>query len=114
MPNSAEKADSAAPLPGQVAVVTGASGGIGRAIACELAAAGADVVVHGRRSEAANATAAAVRDAGRQAQVILADLAETHTLDDLVRQAWEWKGSVSIWINAAGVDVLTGESADWT
>jgi 3-oxoacyl-[acyl-carrier protein] reductase len=114
MPNPAEEADSAAPLAGQMAVVTGASGGIGRAIACELAAAGADVVVHGRRSEAANAAAAAVRDAGRQAQVILADLADTHTLDDLVRQAWEWKGGVSIWINAAGVDVLTGESADWT
>ncbi|HUE73693.1 MAG TPA: SDR family oxidoreductase, partial [Pirellulaceae bacterium] len=114
MPNPAEKADSAAPLAGQVAVVTGASGGIGRAICRELAAAGADIVVHGRRSEAADEAAAEVRAAGRQAQVILADLADTHTLDDLVRQAWEWKGGISIWINAAGVDVLTGESADWT
>jgi 3-oxoacyl-[acyl-carrier protein] reductase len=114
MPNSAENFDSAVSLAGRVAVVTGASGGIGRAIACGLAGAGADVVVHGRRREAAEAAAAAVRNLGRQAQVLLADLADASTHDELIRRAWEWKGSVSTWINAAGVDVLTGDAAHWS
>jgi 3-oxoacyl-[acyl-carrier protein] reductase len=110
-----ENADSAGLLRGQVAVVTGASGGIGLAIARQLAAAGADVVVHGKsRAERAENAAKSVRDLGRSAKVILRDLADTMSQQELVQEAWDWHGSVSAWINAAGVDVLTGDASTWS
>ena len=114
MSNPEKTAGFGVPLAGQVAVVTGASGGIGRAIVGELAAAGADVLVHGRRPGPTDAAAGLVNDLGREALALVADLADDRTHEDLVRRAWEWKGSVTIWINAAGVDVLTGEASGWT
>lgn len=102
-------------LAGQTAVVTGSSSGIGRAIALELAAAGADVLVHARRShQAAEATAQAVRDRGRDARVVLGDLGEPAARLRLVEEAWAWHGAVDIWVNNAGADVLTGEAAHWS
>ncbi|MGI8981788.1 MAG: SDR family NAD(P)-dependent oxidoreductase [Pirellulaceae bacterium] len=97
-----------------VAVVTGASGDIGRAIALEFAAAGADVVVHGRRQEAAAEVAAKVEELGRRAKVILLDLAEPSSHQTLVQAAWDWQQGVHIWVNNAGADVLTGEAARWS
>jgi 3-oxoacyl-[acyl-carrier protein] reductase len=100
-------------LAGRTAVVTGSSSGIGRAIALELAAAGADVVVHSRRNRAgAEETAAAVTALGRQAHVVSADLAEAAQHADLVRQCFRWRERVDIWVNNAGADVLTGEAAE--
>jgi 3-oxoacyl-[acyl-carrier protein] reductase len=105
---------AAAPLSGLTAVVTGASGGIGRAIAVEFARQGANIVVHGhRRREAAEATAAEVRQLGREAAVMLADLEESAARHSFAVDAWNWRGSVDIWVNNAGADVLTGEAADW-
>jgi 3-oxoacyl-[acyl-carrier protein] reductase len=104
-------ADSAGDLGGQVAVVTGASGGIGRAIALELAAGGADVVVCGRRRAALEELVGQIRQLGRQAAAIAADLANPEETDELFRQACAWQGRISIWINGAGADVLTGEAA---
>jgi 3-oxoacyl-[acyl-carrier protein] reductase len=99
-------------LTGKVAVVTGSSSGIGRAMARELAAAGADVVVHARKSrEAAEETARQVRQLGRKASVLLHDLADPAAVDDLADQAWSWQGGIDVWINNAGADVLTGEGA---
>jgi len=106
--------NSAGELENRVAVVTGSSGGIGRAIAVELAAAGADVLVHARRNvDGAQATVERVRALGRQAFLVLADLSETAGQDALIEQAWGWRGRVDIWINNAGADVLTGEAAAW-
>lgn len=107
-----------APLPGELAgltaVVTGSSSGIGRAIALELASAGAALVVHARRSpQAADEVAAAIGAAGGQAQVLLADLADEAAWAALVERAWAWRGGVDVWINNAGADVLTGEAARW-
>ena len=112
MPSSLQPAY--ATLDNMVAVVTGASGGIGRAIALEFAAAGANVVIHGRRHEAAAQVAAEVEKLGRRAKVILLDLAELTSHEKLVSDAWDWLEGVEIWVNCAGADVLTGEAGGWT
>lgn len=108
-------ADSQRELSGRTAVVTGSSSGIGRAIALELAAAGANVVVHGRNNpEGAHETAAAIRKLGSEATVLRADLADESAQDTFAAAAWDWRGGVDIWVNNAGVDVLTGDAARWT
>ncbi len=101
-------------LSGLRALVTGSTGGIGRAIALELAQAGADVIVHGRRTEALEAAHAEVRDAGVRAAQLSADLRHTQELPRLVDRAWSAWNGLDIWINNAGVDTLTGEAAKWT
>jgi 3-oxoacyl-[acyl-carrier protein] reductase len=101
-------------LTGLRAVVTGATSGIGRAIALELAAGGADVIVHGRRSAAALAVADQIRQAGVRSAVILADLGVTTDCQRLVREAWEAWNGLDVWINNAGADTLTGEAAQWS
>jgi 3-oxoacyl-[acyl-carrier protein] reductase len=101
-------------LSGQIAVVTGSSSGIGRAIALEIAAAGADVLIHARRSrEAADRVAAEIAAAGRHSDVELCDLADEAAHESLVERAWSWRGGLDIWVNNAGADVLTGEPARW-
>ncbi len=118
--------DGARELHGQAAIVTGSSSGIGRAVAIELARAGADVFVHAARNrEGAEHVAAVIRDLGRQSRVHLADLACPAAQEALVDEAWNWAASlerpddrsppaVQIWINNAGVDVLTGAAANWS
>lgn len=102
-----------ADLTARTAVVTGSSSGIGRAIALELAAAGADVVVHCRRSVGrAEQVATAVRDLGRRAAVIAADLGDVQDCEQFVNECWESElGRPSIWVNNAGADLLTGDAA---
>lgn len=101
-------------LSGQSTVVTGSSSGIGRAIALELARAGADVLVHARQNRAgAEEVAAEIRAVGRTAHVMLADLAKPAEQDRLVEEAWGWR-AIDAWINNAGADVLTGPAANWS
>jgi 3-oxoacyl-[acyl-carrier protein] reductase len=101
-------------LEGQTAVITGSSRGIGRAMALELAQAGAAVLVHARaHAEDAQAVADAVRAAGCEAHVVLLDLAQPTAPDRLVEQAWAWRAP-TIWINNAGADVLSGGDARLT
>lgn len=95
-------------------MVTGSSSGIGRAIALELARAGASVVVHGRRSEeAAERVAEEIRRLGSDASVLMADLADPRGHESLVDEAWHWRGGIDIWVNNAGADVLTEPAAAW-
>lgn len=102
-------------LSGQVALVTGASRGIGRAIGLELAAAGATVLVHSRgQSAEADQVVGQIRAAGGTADVAPADLGDSAAIVRLVEQAWAFKGGVDIWVNNAGADILTGEAARWS
>ncbi len=104
-----------AELAGLTAVVTGSSSGIGRAIALELAAAGAACLIHARQSEeAALDVARQVEQHGVPALVHLADVGDSSTHAGLVDAAWQWRGGVDIWVNNAGADVLTGAAAKWS
>jgi len=99
-----------ADLTGLRAVVTGSSGGIGRSIALEFAAGGADLVVHCRCTvQNAEAVAEQIRNRGRRATVLTADLARESELAQFVESAWQALGGCDIWVNNAGVDLLTGE-----
>ena len=99
-------------LTGQRALVTGSTSGIGKAMALELAAAGADVIVHGRRQDAAVQVVEQITAPRVQGQYFLADLRSPKECETLVAAAWE-KGPVHIWINNAGADTLTGAATHW-
>ena len=103
-------------LTGLTAVVTGSTSGIGRAIALTLAEAGANVLIHGRRSqEAAESAAAECRQKQVQAQGVLMDLTQAQDCDTLVEHAWNlWRTGIDIWVNNAGADTLTGAAATWS
>lgn len=96
------------------AVVTGSSSGIGKAIALELAAAGADVLIHAGKSEAAAlAVVDQVRSYGVISRPIICNLRDAPVAGQLVETAWRELGRIDIWINNAGADTLTGEAARW-
>ncbi len=81
-------------------------------MALEFARAGADVVVHCRNSTAAaERIAAEIRNLGRCAHVLTADLGSADQLPAFCEAAWRSFGSVDLWMNNAGVDLLTGEGA---
>lgn len=90
-------------LAGKVAVVTGASRGIGRAIALKLAAAGADVVVTATSQAAADATAAEVEKLGRKALAVKTDVSVAAEVEALFGAAMESFGRVDILVNNAGI-----------
>jgi 3-oxoacyl-[acyl-carrier protein] reductase len=79
----------------------------------ELAAAGAEVIVHGRRTEQAERIVHELDALGTASEYIIADLAEPEECRRMVETAWDAWGPIDIWINNAGADVLTGEQADW-
>ena len=101
-------------LAGLHAVVTGANSGIGRAIAETFAAQGATVLLTHRASlERAREVADAIAGRGGRALVAQADLGTREACERLVAQARDELGRLDVWVNNAGVDVLTGEAASW-
>lgn len=102
------------PLAGRRALVTGSSSGIGKAVVLALAEAGADVLVHGRRSgPAVEAVAREASGHGVRGVAMLADLRDAAQLERLAGDAWEMFRGLDVLINMAGADVLTGEPASW-
>ena len=89
-------------LEGKTALVTGASRGLGRAIAEGFAEAGADVVCASTAREGTADTAAAIRDAGREAWQVAADLSDRDALEAMAEEAEEKAGPVDILVNNAG------------
>ncbi|MGG4453605.1 3-oxoacyl-[acyl-carrier-protein] reductase [Brevibacillus porteri] len=91
-------------LTGKTALVTGASRGIGRAIALKLAEAGANVVVNYAGSEAAaSETVALIKEMGRDAIMIRANVSSTEDVNDMFKAALEHFGVIDILVNNAGI-----------
>jgi 3-oxoacyl-[acyl-carrier protein] reductase len=106
------------PLQGKVAVVTGASRGIGRAIAIELARRGARVVVNYHQSaQAAEEVVAAIRAAGGEAIAFQADVSDAAQAQALIQAAVDTYGRLDILVNNAGVTrdrlILMMSPDDW-
>ena len=96
-----------ADLDGLGALVTGATSGIGRAVAGHLARAGAELVVHGRDATRGSAVVDKITAAGGKARFVAADLSDPAQLDDLADQA----GLVDVLVNNAGFSWF-GPTAD--
>ncbi len=90
-------------LDGKVAIVTGASSGLGVAFAQGLAEAGADVVLGARRADRLEQTAQLVRDAGRRVLTVATDVADPDQCQALVDAAMAEFGRVDVLVNNAGV-----------
>ncbi|MGW4773102.1 SDR family NAD(P)-dependent oxidoreductase [Nocardia sp. NPDC004278] len=104
-------------LDGTIALVTGASSGIGRATALELARQGASVAVVGRREDRLTELASEISDVGGQAVVVPADITDAEAAADAVDRTVESLGRLDILVNNAGLMLLGpasgAELSDW-
>ncbi|ABQ26067.1 3-oxoacyl-[acyl-carrier-protein] reductase [Geotalea uraniireducens] len=104
-------------LNGRVAVITGASRGIGKAVALKLAAEGADLVVTATSLEAARMTADEIIQLGGKALALKVDVSITEEVESLFHKTIEEFGRVDILINNAGITrdglLLRMKEADW-
>lgn len=105
------------PLGGSVAVVSGASRGIGRAIVLAMAAAGADVVGIARSVPSLEQVAKEVAALGREFLAVPADLTDITAIETAAIAAYQWRGRVDCLVNAAGTmvrrEVLEVSPAEW-
>ncbi len=104
-------------LEGQVALVTGASRGIGRAIGLHLARAGAEVILAARNQSALEAVAAEIREAGGRAHPLPLDLEDEASICGLVEWIETEPGRLDILVNNAGLThsapLTETSTADW-
>ena len=102
-------------LSGRGVLVTGASSGIGRAIALACARAGADVALTFRSNEeGAREVERQVRGLGRRVTVLRADVSDQSSVRALGSAARLALGQIDVWVNNAGADILTGSGATLT
>jgi NAD(P)-dependent dehydrogenase (short-subunit alcohol dehydrogenase family) len=94
-------------LQGKVAVVTGASSGVGRAIVRAFADEGAKVALIARNAEALNDAAQEVRERGSEALVLPLDVADAAAVDDAAARVMATWGAIDIWVNDAMVSVFS-------
>ena len=101
-------------LTGKVALVTGGSRGLGRAIVLALAAAGADVIVASRKLDACQAVVAEVEGLGRRGLAQACHVGNWDELDGLVDAAYRAFGHVDVLVNNAGMSLLYPDVTDVT
>jgi NAD(P)-dependent dehydrogenase (short-subunit alcohol dehydrogenase family) len=105
-------------LEGKVAVVTGGTSGIGRALSLGLADAGADVIATARRKEQVDDTANEIEARGRQTLRLASDVGDRSTLETLLAAVLESFSKVDILVNCAGMikrtPTLDLPEAEWT
>jgi dehydrogenase/reductase SDR family member 4 len=104
--------DSPFRLDGRVALVTGGSRGIGRAVALALAQAGADVVVAARKAQDLDAVADEVRALGRRGLAVPAHLARPAEIDRLFESTLKAFGRLDVLVNNAATNPVFGPLAD--
>jgi NADP-dependent 3-hydroxy acid dehydrogenase YdfG len=104
-------------LTGKTAVVTGASSGIGRAIAEKLGGAGAHVYLAGRTIAAMDESKKRIESAGGKATPVVADVRDTKQVQDLVDRAANETGRLDVMVNNAGVShpspILEADPSEW-
>lgn len=104
-------------LDGKVAIVTGASAGIGEATAIALAAEGASVAIAARRFDRLNAIAQRIATTGGKALPIVADITDETQVQNLVQKANAQLGRVDILVNNAGIalvgNIEGANTSDW-
>jgi NAD(P)-dependent dehydrogenase (short-subunit alcohol dehydrogenase family) len=105
-------------LDGKVAVVTGGTSGIGRALSLGLADAGADVIATARRQQQVEDTANEIESRGRKTLRLASDVADRASLELLLTAALDGFGKVDILVNCAGTikrtPTLTMPEEEWT
>jgi NAD(P)-dependent dehydrogenase (short-subunit alcohol dehydrogenase family) len=105
-------------LEGKVAVITGGTSGIGRALSIGLANAGADVIATARRQQQVDETAAAIEELGRTTLRLASDVCDRSSLEAILTAALQRFGKVDILINCAGrikrAPTLTMLEDEWT
>jgi NADP-dependent 3-hydroxy acid dehydrogenase YdfG len=109
--------DPARPLAGKVALVTGASSGIGEATAVALADAGAAVAIGARRKDRVDALAGRLRDAGARVLQLDLDVTDEQACADAVRRTRDELGGLDVLVNNAGVmllgTIVGADPEDW-
>ncbi|MGC8659692.1 MAG: SDR family NAD(P)-dependent oxidoreductase [Desulfomonilaceae bacterium] len=92
-------------LSGRVALVTGASKGLGKSITMALAGAGADMALYARNRNDLEAVKASVESLGRRAEIFCVDVLDKKTLDDAAQATVNTFGHIDILVNNAGVNI---------
>jgi len=104
-------------LQGKTAIVTGASGGIGRAVAVAMASAGADVALCGQNRERLDETAAQVSATGRRALTYVLNISQGDAVQQMVEDAHKSLGRIDIMVNNAGITrdglIIRMSEQDW-
>ena len=103
MSNDTDSRISKRKLQGKTVVVTGASSGVGRAIALEFAQNGATIVASARRAEALQEVVTACQDMGATAIAVPTDVTDPIAVQQLATAAAAVNGTIAIWVNNAGV-----------